>query len=349
MSRPSSSSCRGPTERSLSPGFKAQTPSTRATLFPSCPRESSVSFLETKREAYTGRVRGEYNRKESHKSGPRGSSQTCPAPRGDSCGQQEGDPAPHRLNAGGFLAEAERTLTTRGEGMLNVGSDWARGWGWGWVGGWKRSRRREEQSRGRPLPNAFLAFNRKGGGRGVPGREGRGRRGERATRPEIGVCIYHHASPVVWRLLTAPGHVSPGKAGRKEGAGRSLEGDGPGGGGVGCGRPAPPRYRGRESHGARTTPRLARLQRLGRRRQLGPVLERGAGMRGPGRGRSCRAARAPPERWPRAPARLPCGHRPPACSASRLLSRAPRGLGRPRLPAAGLLQKQKGRPGPLPP
>lgn len=41
-----------------------------------------------------------------------------------------------------------------------------------------------------------------------------GGQGSELGSPRSGVCIYHDASPGVWRLLTAPGHVSRGDRGK---------------------------------------------------------------------------------------------------------------------------------------
>lgn len=41
-----------------------------------------------------------------------------------------------------------------------------------------------------------------------------GGQGSELGSPGSGVCIYHDASPGVWRLLTAPGHVSRGDRGK---------------------------------------------------------------------------------------------------------------------------------------
>lgn len=67
--------------------------------------------------------------------------------------------------------------------------------------------------------------------------------GERSElgSPGSGVCIYHDASPGVWRLLTAPGHVSRGERGedrRREDVEARLRW-GMGRGGWDWGRPAP--------------------------------------------------------------------------------------------------------------
>lgn len=42
----------------------------------------------------------------------------------------------------------------------------------------------------------------------------KGGQGSELGSPGSGVCIYHDASPGVWRLLTAPGHVSRGDRGK---------------------------------------------------------------------------------------------------------------------------------------
>lgn len=42
----------------------------------------------------------------------------------------------------------------------------------------------------------------------------KGGEGSELGSPGCGVCIYHDASPGVWRLLTAPGHVSRGERGK---------------------------------------------------------------------------------------------------------------------------------------
>lgn len=93
-------------------------------------------------------------------------------------------------------------------------------------GGWKRPAGREEQSRGQLAPECISGvLSKKEVGEGAANEGGAG---SARLGLEIGVCIYHDALPVVWRLLTVPGHVSPGKAGTK---GARGEGDGPGEGG----------------------------------------------------------------------------------------------------------------------
>lgn len=77
----------------------------------------------------------------------------------------------------------------------------------------------------------------------------KGGQGSELGSPGSGVCIYHDASPGVWRLLIAPGHVSRGDRGKDRSrecveAGLHWGGGGSGGGGMGrggCGwgRPAP--------------------------------------------------------------------------------------------------------------
>lgn len=62
----------------------------------------------------------------------------------------------------------------------------------------------EEQSRGRFSPESISAK------RGCY----EGGQGSELGSPGSGVCIYHDASPGVWRLLTAPGHVSRGDRGK---------------------------------------------------------------------------------------------------------------------------------------
>lgn len=71
--------------------------------------------------------------------------------------------------------------------------------------------------------------------------------------------IYHYASPAVWRLLTAPGHVFPRESGKgKTGAGRILKRGGEGAGaGAGTGAEAaaaPPRHWPQAERGARRRP-----------------------------------------------------------------------------------------------
>lgn len=133
----------------------------------------------------------------------------------------------------------------------------------------------------------------------MPSREGRGAR-DSAPKPEL------HLPRRLARSLAPPHGSRPcfsGESGKERsareeagmvtgregvgGGGRAWEGGGGRareGGGRGRG-PAPPQAAGRPSRSAPTTPRLARLQRLGPRPQPGRLLGRGAGRRGPGRGR----------------------------------------------------------------
>lgn len=188
---------------------------------------------------------------------------------------------------------------------------------------------------------------------GVPTREGRGAR-DSAPKPEL------HLPRRLARSLAPPHGSRPcfsGESGKersaREEAGMVTGREGVGGGGRGGGRgrgPAPPRAAGRPSRGARTTPRLARLQRLGPRPQPGRLLGRWAlgGEAGPGAGARGAAAERRPlhlSAVPRAPARVP--QRPPPVYEPP--ARAPRGPARPRLPAARFLQEQKACPGPPPP
>lgn len=84
-----------------------------------------------------------------------------------------------------------------------------------------------------PHPNAFQ----------LKGDATKGGEGSELGSPGYGVCIYHDASPGVWRLLTAPGHVSRGERGkdrRREDVEAGLRwGMGCGGCGWGCPAPQP--------------------------------------------------------------------------------------------------------------
>lgn len=143
----------------------------------------------------------------------------------------------------------------------------------------------------------------------MPTKEGRGER--QAPRPEIGVCIYHDASPVVWRSHGS--RPQPWESGAK----RARGGDGPGEGGWGeGGLPAPGR---RAAEPLRTQdPRPGGTQRSRPRPHLGRVpgagagrgrgRARGVGGRGGGRARAAGPRRlSPPERG---------SLRPPPSSAS---------------------------------
>lgn len=193
-------------------------------------------------------------------------------------------------------------------------------------------------------PNALQALSLRGGCQ-----EGRGE--ERATRPPnpSGVGLYHSASPVVWRRLTAPGRVSPGKAGR-EVRGRVWEGSGWAREvGAGVARPG--------------TGPLAERSARGRAPAAGPgpsvcaaappprsppgtSRRRGGaepGARGGARGAAAEQPSLPWSAGPRAVRGGSCRCRRGAAGPGPRLVRAPRRLGRSRrrLPAARFLQEEK--------
>lgn len=120
-------------------------------------------------------------------------------------------------------------------------------------------RPQEEQSLGRSHPNAIQL---KGWEVEVKGcNEGRRGEGRELREPESRVRIYHDASPRVWRLLTAPGHVSRGErwTDRRPEDAWAWAG-GWGGGECGWARPAPSLRAGKLGLESSLIPKAAREQ-----------------------------------------------------------------------------------------